>query len=74
MDTNRSEDGHGHHNGVMCDACGHGHWGHVAVKVLIAIFIFWCGVQFGELKGALHGGYSSYGGSYGPAGMMNVRY
>ena len=80
--------------GAECEKCGHcfmhghgrRHWGHILVKVLVAVFIFWCGVQFGELKSVLHGGYgygyNGYGmmGSYttgkgqnyyyGPGGMM----
>ena len=44
--------------------CRQHHWMHVIIKVLVAIFIFWCGFQFGELKGLLHGGYG-YGGGYG---------
>jgi len=35
-------------------------WVHIIIKILVAIFIFWCGVQFGELKGAFHGGYPGY--------------
>ncbi len=34
----------------MKDMWGHGHWGNMLVKVLVAVFIFWCGVQFGQLK------------------------
>lgn len=60
--------------------CGHGHWGRMIVKVLAVLFIFWLGVQYGELKGMLratylNGGYgmmNSYDGrdwGYGP-GMM----
>ncbi|MFH1178628.1 MAG: hypothetical protein V1711_02830 [bacterium] len=41
--------------------CGQHHWMHLIIKIVIAIFIFWCGVQFGELKGILHGGgYSDF--------------
>ncbi len=46
--------------------CRQHHWMHVIIKVLVAIFIFWCGVQFGELKALLHGSYG-YGG-----GMMSA--
>jgi hypothetical protein len=57
-----------------CDMCqGHGawnhhHWRHVIIKILVALFIFWCGVQFGELKALVHAayGYQSFGG-----GMMS---
>ncbi len=49
---------------------GRGHWGHILIKVLVAVFIFWCGVQFGELKALFHGGYSGYGmmGTYSATG------
>jgi len=64
--------GHG-----MNGMCGHGHWGHIIIKILVAIFIFWCGVQFGELKGILHGG-NSYGfrmmGAYGDSTGQNYFY
>jgi hypothetical protein len=64
--------------------CGRGHWGHIIIKILVALFIFWAGVQFGELKSVLRAAYSnygygmmsSYGGNegqsyyYGPSGMM----
>lgn len=50
---------------------GHRHWKYVVIKILVALFIFWCGVQFGELKALVRGGYSGYGmmGGY-PSGMM----
>lgn len=77
----------------MCDRhhmqggmCSQHHWMHIIIKIFVALFIFWAGVQFGELKSAIRsalwdGGYgygmmSSYGlernqGYYGiPAGMM----
>ena len=41
---------------------------HVVVKIAVAIFIFWCGVQFGELKAAIRSAY--YGSDYG-YGMMS---
>ncbi len=49
----------GHGMGYMH---GHRHWAHIIIKICVALFIFWCGVQFGELKALLHGGYSSFGG------------
>lgn len=53
-----------------CGMCGHHHcghrWGHWALKVAVVVFIFWCGVQLGELKQELRSG-PGYG--YGP--MMN---
>lgn len=55
----------------MCDKngmCGQHHWMHIIIKILIALFIFWCGVQFGELKSMLRAAY--YNGGYG-YGMMN---
>lgn len=55
-----------------CGECGYGcgmgcmsqrHWMHVIIKILVALFIFWCGVQFGELKALLHqAGYGMMGG------------
>jgi len=48
---------------------GHKHWMHLIIKIAIVVFIFWAGVQFGELKGMLHGNYGSYG-DYGRARMM----
>lgn len=82
MDTKEM---HGHGGCGDCGTgghgmCGQGHWGHILVKILVALFIFWVGVQFGELKSVLHRGYSSYGmmgaydersqNYYGP-GMMS---
>ena len=52
----------------MGGMCGHGHWKHILVKVLVALFIFWAGMQVGELKGILRGyGYGGYG-----YGMMSA--
>lgn len=50
--------------------CGHHHAGHIIIQILVALFIFWCGVQFGELKGMFNRGYANYGmmGSYGAGG------
>ena len=39
----------GCHKG-MCGMRGHHHWGHIIVKLFIVLFIFWAGMQFGELK------------------------
>ncbi len=62
-----------HCHGVWGEMCGNRHWGHVIIKIFVALFIFWCGVQFGELKGMLDRGYSNYGygmmGSYGEGGQ-----
>lgn len=52
------------------------------VKVLVVLFIFWCGVQFGELRGMLRsaefGGRTMMGNrgdaGYGAYGMMNAVY
>jgi len=48
-------------------AHGQHHWMHLVIKIAIAVFIFWCGMQFGELRAALHGNYGNYRmiGSYG---------
>jgi hypothetical protein len=57
----------------MCDKhhrwggmCGQHHWMHVIIKIFVALFIFWCGVQFGELKSTIRAAY--YNSGYG---MMN---
>lgn len=36
----------------MCSS----HMRHVVIKIVVAVLIFWCGVQFGELKSLLHEG------------------
>lgn len=57
---------------VMKDMWGHGHWGNIIIKIFVALFIFWCGVQFGQLRGLMRGGYvdDSYGQYRGGPGMM----
>lgn len=77
MDTKETQEGfescskrcpcHGMGGGMY----GHHHLGHVVLRILVALFIFWCGVQFGELKGMLTRGYSNYGmmGAYGEGGQ-----
>ena len=49
----------GMHGGM----CGQHHWMHIIIKIFVALFIFWCGVQFGELKSAIRNAY--YGSGYG---------
>lgn len=65
MDT---KDTHGH--SMWCGMCG-GRYGavHIIVRILLVIFVFWAGVQFGELKGMLRHGYGPMG-SYGGGNMM----
>ena len=59
----------------MCGGmCGHHHWKHIVIKILVALFIFWCGVQFGELKSVLHAGYYSSFGNYGGGGYGMMRW
>ncbi len=66
-----------HGGGCMCSMCGggmwgHHHWGHMLVKLVIVLFIFWAGVQFGELKaivensnfGPMMGGWGGYSNVY----------
>ena len=64
-------------NGMWSGMCGQHHWMHIVIKILVALFIFWCGVQFGELKSAIRSGYygmmSGYGG-YGAYGERNQVY
>ena len=52
--------------GDRCGAKCHGHFKHRGVRVLTAviviIFVFWCGFQFGEIRtlaGFRHSGYGS---------------
>ena len=74
-DIQASSEHHAGHHGAWCDMHGHSSWGNTVVKILLALFIFWCGVQFGELKALVHGGgYRMMDASYGGPGMMNVRY
>lgn len=70
MDTSETKGQHSCKSCGTCDGCGHdshfgmcghGHWGHVLLKIAVALIIFWCGVQFGELKAVLHGGYAMHG-------------
>ena len=70
----------GCHGGVCGGMWGHHHWGHMIIKLFIVLFIFWAGVQFGELKaavdnftaGGMGGGYGHnvYYQSAGQDGMM----
>jgi len=59
----------------MCAMYGNHHWVHIVIKIAVALIIFWAGVQFGELKGMLHGGYGyrmmgSRVGNYSGQNMM----
>lgn len=55
----------------MCDKnhmsgmCGQHYWMHVIIKICVALFIFWCGVQFGELKSMLRSAFHTGGYGYG---------
>ena len=49
---------------------GGSHWKHLIIKIAIAIFIFWCGIQFGELRAMLRGAYQGYGPTTGYSGGM----
>ncbi len=70
MDANTKGHGEGcgcsacQYRGATCGMWGHQHWGHMLIKLLIVMFIFWAGVQFGELKAVVEG---NYGG-----GMMGA--
>lgn len=66
-----------HGEGCMCGMCGgglwgHHHWGHMLIKLIIVLFIFWAGVQFGELKSMVENSYYSgmMGGWGGQGGNM----
>ena len=53
-----------HGEGCMCSMCGggmwgHHHWGHMLIKLIIVLFIFWAGMQFGELKAMVQNSYYS---------------
>ncbi len=50
-------------HGMRGGMCGQHHWMHIIIKIFVALFIFWCGVQFGELKSAIKNAY--YGSGYG---------
>lgn len=68
MDTKEMQD----HSGCgWCGACGHRHGGHLIIKILVVLFVFWLGVQVGEIKSILRAGYT--GGGYG-YGMMTPYY
>ena len=60
-----------HGNAMLGCACGRRHWVRILIKVVIIVFVFWAGVQFGELKGMLRGEYYRYGmiGSHGGWGQ-----
>jgi len=55
-----------HEEHAGCSDCHHHgssdqrHWRHIVIRILVALFIFWAGVQFGELK-ALVRSYAGYG-------------
>jgi hypothetical protein len=79
MDGMENKDTQGHSN--TCAMCGYGmggmrmgggHWGHIIFKILVALFIFWCGVQFGEVKGMLRAGYG-YGMMSPSGGWMQAQ-
>lgn|GEM_PF-1979240 len=56
----------GCHGGMCGGLWGHYHWGHMIIKLFIVLFIFWAGMQFGELKAAVdnfEGGGMGYGHS-----------
>ena len=76
MENNGMQE-HMHADGSKCNCNSwggmhgrHGHWKYMLVKILVAIFIFWAGAQFGELKAMLHGAYGNYGGVYNTRGAM----
>jgi len=49
----------------MQGMCGQHYWMHVIIKILVALFIFWCGVQFGELKSVIRSAFHTGGYGYG---------
>ena len=65
------------HTGMYHGCRGQYHWVYMIVRIVIVIFVFWCGVQFGELKGMIrsqmlapHVGWQS---TYHPT-TSNIRY
>jgi hypothetical protein len=72
MEKNSSKE---HGDGCMCGMCqggGYGmmggkHWMYIVIRIFIVMFIFWAGVQFGELKAYVEN--SMYNNTYGS--MMN---
>ncbi|MDB5224476.1 MAG: hypothetical protein JWO43_98 [Candidatus Adlerbacteria bacterium] len=57
----------------MCMGCmGGRHWGHMLVRILIVLFIFWAGVQFGELKATVENNFGNnmVQGRWGQQDMM----
>lgn len=75
-----------HEHDTCGGMCWHHHGRHIIIRILVALFIFWCGVQFGELKSSIRGefnqqGYGypmmgwttrAYPGAYGPNMMYTV--
>ena len=53
---------------------GRRHWGYIVLKILVALFVFWAGMKFGELKALVRAQYPGYGGGYGWPSMMMYRY
>jgi hypothetical protein len=81
----KEKEGMGHGMCMGCGMCGH-HWSHMVIRVLIVLFIFWAGMEFGEVRAMLradgYGGYGQmmmsdggnpYGGMRGGMGMMDGR-
>ncbi len=53
-------------SGHVCNGfCGNQHWGHLAIKISIVIFVFLAGVEFGEMKAMIRS-------DYGQQGMMRT--
>lgn len=44
-------------HGMGCGMCGHHHWSHLVIKALIILFVFWAGMEFGEVRALVHGNY-----------------
>ena len=63
MDENKGQMGQYQGCG-MCCGHGHGH-GNFALRLILGLailfIVFWVGVQIGEFKASLEGGYGSYG-------------
>ncbi|MCX6786675.1 MAG: hypothetical protein NTU85_02585 [Candidatus Kaiserbacteria bacterium] len=59
MENNKDSDCKCSFHGI-CHGIHSHHWMHLVIKIFIALFIFWCGVQFGELRTTIHGGYGNH--------------
>ena len=71
--------------GMMHGMYHHRGGGRILGAIIITLFVFWCGVQFGEMRsyfhngggygyGMMRGGWDGYGYGYGPSMMRGYNY